>query len=179
MTRLIVGSLPPRIQLPAGAAVEGLSILTPTSNVGFGKKFPARMVGGTAVATGMTATDRSSMTITPVRVRSPPETSEHRIVTAPAGTVAVPFRFVNVELAMVPIHPGLALVVLGVTKWISPTIPLVVSKNCTVKRISIPGPGPSGKFHSSYHWIFNVSPLVALPLRVTSEYHSPKKPSVS
>src|SRR5256885_15371050 len=107
MTRLIVGSLPPRIQLPAGAAVEGLSILTPPSNVGLVKKFPGRMVGGTAVATGMTATDRSSMTIIPVTASLPPETREQRIVTAPAGTVAVPFRLVNVEFATVLTHPGL------------------------------------------------------------------------
>src|SRR5882724_288188 len=134
MTRLTLRSLPPRIQLPAGAAVVGLSILTPTSNVGFGKKFPARMVGGTTVATGMTATDRSSMTMVPVTASLPPETREQRIVTAPAGTVAVPFRLVNVEFAIVLTHPGLLRP--EVTKWISPTMPLVVSRNCTVKRIS-------------------------------------------
>src|SRR6266446_8610756 len=145
MTRLIVGSLPPRIQLPAGAAVVGLSILTPTSNVGFGKKFPAKMVEGTTVATGITATDRSSMTMIPVTASEPPETREQRIVTAPAGTVAVPFRFVNAESAMVFAHPGL--LVPEVTKWISATtfVP-VMSKKSTVKRIS----GPL-RLYISYH----------------------------
>ena len=74
------------------------------------------------------------MTITPVGSPEPPETREQRILTAPIGTINDPFRFVNVESAIVLTHP--ALLVPAVTKWVSPTRASVTSKNCTVKRIS-------------------------------------------
>src|SRR5437870_4949205 len=131
----MVGSFPPRDQL-GGEAVAGLSKLAPTSNVGFGKKLHARTVGGYTIVDGWTATDRSSMTKTPVMDAEPPETREQRIVTAPHGTASDPFRLVNVEFAMVLTHPGL--LVPEVTKWVALMTLLLTSKNSTVKRISGP-----------------------------------------
>src|SRR5258708_3740651 len=106
------------------------------------------------------------MTISPVMVPEPPETREQRILTAPAGTSKDPLRLVKVEVSMVPVHP--ALVVPLVTKWVWPTTLSLASKNSTLKRIS----GPL-MLYISNHWRFNVSPALALPLRRTSEYHSP------
>src|SRR6266550_683482 len=153
----MVPSLPPRFQF-AGVPSGWLRLL-PVSKVEFAQKLPD--------TSGVTrATDRSSMIITPVRVPGPPETSEQRIFTALGGTSMDPLRFVNVEFAMVLTQP--ALVVPLVTKWVSPTTLSVASKKSTVRRISV-----ALRLYISNHWIFNVSPGLALPLRRTSEYHSP------
>ncbi len=103
----------------------------PSSNDGFTQKLPNSRFG-----TGERATDKSSMIITPVIVPEPPETREQRIFTAPTGTNTDPFRFVNVESAMVLTQPGLLLPL--VTKWVCPTTLLMASKNSTLKRISEP-----------------------------------------
>src|SRR6266850_5048154 len=113
----MVASLPPRVQ-PTGEAAAGSSNREPNSNVGLGKKLPGRMVGGMVCTAELRATDKSSMTITPVGSPEPPETREQRSLTAPTGTNKAPFRFVNVESAMVPTHPGLFVPV--VIKWVSP-----------------------------------------------------------
>src|SRR5258705_333584 len=153
----MVVSPPPRVQF-AGVPLVW-SRLVPLSKVEFTQKLPGSKL--------TRATDKSSMTITPVMAGSPPEARAQRIVTAPAGTTNAAFRFVNVELAMVPIHP--ALLVPEVVRWVSPRTLLAALKNCTVKRIS-----GALRLYISYHWIFNTSPLVALPRRLTSERHSPK-----
>src|SRR5258706_4237328 len=127
------------------------------------------MVGGITGAAALRATDRSCMTITPVGTREQPETREQRIVTAPVGTNNAPFRFVSVESAMLLTHP--ALLVPVVIKWVSETRSSAALKNCAVRRISCWGPGST--LYISNHWIFNAWPLVALPTRLTSEYHSP------
>src|SRR5437764_9017034 len=135
------------------------SRLTPVSKVEFTQKLPDT-VGTTR------ATDKSSMIITPVMDASPPETREQRILTAPAGTIRDPLRFVNVEFSIVPSHP--ALVVPEVTKCVCPTTESVPSKNSTLRRIS-----GALILYISNHWMFKVSPALAWPLKGTSEYHSP------
>src|SRR5438093_11327885 len=101
----MVPSLPPRFQF-AGVP-SGWSRLLPSSKVEFNQKLPD--TSGTT-----RATDKSSMIITPVRVPGPPDTSEQRIFTAPAGTNRDRLRFVNVELTIVHLQPEL--VVVEVTK---------------------------------------------------------------
>src|SRR5688572_9424592 len=155
-------SPPPRVQF-AGVPLAWFRLL-PLSKVEFTQKLPGSKL--------TRATDKSSMTITPVIACSPPEARAQRIVTAPTGTTNAAFRFVNVEFAIVLTHPPL--LVPEVVKWVSPTTSVVALKNCTVKRIS-----GALRLYISYHWIFNTSPLVALPLSVTSERHSPKLPAVS
>src|SRR6185503_5172036 len=108
----MVVSLPPRFQFETVPVV--CSRLLPSSKDGFTQKLPNNRFGTCA-----RATDKSSMSMTPVRVPDPPETREQRIFTAPGGTASDPFRFVNVESAMAPPHP--ALVVPLVTKWVWPT----------------------------------------------------------
>src|SRR6266850_1699862 len=148
-------SPPPRVQFAGVPLVWSRSV--PSSKVEFTQKLPG---------TGTRATDKSSMTITPVMPGKPPETREQRILTAPTGTNNTPFRFVNVEFAMVLTHPGL--LVPEVVKSVVPTTLLLALKNCTVKRIL-------GKFmlYIWNHCISNVSPGLALPMRLTSERHSP------
>jgi hypothetical protein len=73
---------------------------------------------------------------------------------------------VNVESSIELTHPSL--LVLVVTKWVCPMTESAALKNNTLKRIS----GPL-TLYISYHWIFKVSPPLALPARRTSEYHSP------
>src|ERR1043165_3873770 len=107
----MVGSPPPRFQFVGVPVVW--SRLVPSSNDGFTQKLPNNRFG-----TGERATDKSSMTITPVMAWSPPETREQRILTSPSGTDNEPFRFVNVESAMVLTHPSLLLP--EVTKWVCP-----------------------------------------------------------
>src|SRR5437588_9173959 len=155
----MVASLPPRFQFETVPVVW--SRLLPSSKDGFTQKLPNSRFG-----TGARATDKSSMTMTPVMVPEPPETREQRIFTAPSGTASDPFRFVNVESAIVLTHP--ALVVPIVRKWVCPTTLSLALKNSTVKRIS----GPP-RLYISYHWISKVSPPLAWPLRKKSEYHSP------
>src|SRR5438132_12914510 len=140
----MVASLPPRFQFETVPVVW--SRLTPSSKDGFTQKLPNSRFG-----TGERAIDKSSMTITPVMAWSPPETREQRILTAPSGTDKDPFRFVNVESAMVLTHPSR--LVPEVTKWVCPTTLSVALKKRTVKRIS----GPL-RLYISYHWIANVSP---------------------
>src|SRR5882672_12146837 len=152
----MVVSPPPRVQF-AGVPLVW-SRLAPLSKVEFTQKLPGSKL--------TRATDKSSMTITPVMAGSPPEARAQRIVTAPSGTTNAAFRFVNVEFAMVLTHP--ALLVPEVVKWTVPTSLLLALKNCTVKRIL-------GKFmlYIWNHCISNVSPGLALPMRLTSERHSP------
>ena len=90
-------SLPPRFQF-AGVPLVW-SRLLPVSKVEFTQKLP-----GTSRQSAR-ATDKSSMTITPVMVPEPPETREQRIFTAPAGTSRDPLRFVNVE-SSIAAHPS-------------------------------------------------------------------------
>src|SRR5258708_2974222 len=137
-------SPPPRFQFEGVPFVW--SRLMPSSNEGFTQKLPNSRFG-----TGERATDKSSMTITPVMAWPPPDTREQRIFPAPSGTANDPFRCVNVESAMVLTQPGLLVPL--VTKWICPTTLSAALKNSTLKRIS----GPL-MLYISYHWIANVSP---------------------
>jgi hypothetical protein len=83
----------------------------------------------------------------PVMPGDPPEATEQRIFTAPAGTATVSLRLVKVEFARVLTHP--ALLVPTVTKSVAaPTWALAPSKNRTVRRIS-----GSLKWNNSYHWM--------------------------
>src|SRR5438067_6935509 len=156
----IVASPPPRFQLETVPLVW--SRLLPSSKDGLTQKLPASRLG-----TAERATDKSSTTMTPVTDGEPPETKEQRIFTAPGGTARDPLRLVNAESSMVLTQPGLVVPV--VTKWVGPpTVASEPSKNRTVKRISV-----ESRLYISYHWISNVSPGLACPLRATSEYHSP------
>src|ERR1035437_3220185 len=156
----MVGSPPPRFQFETVPVVW--SRLVPSSNEGFTQKLP-----NSKFATGARATDKSSMTMTPVMLPEPPETSSQRMVTAPDGTTTEPFRFVNVESSIVVTHPGLVVPV--VTKWVEPPTWLPTPlKKVTVKRIS----GPL-RLYISYHWRFKVSPSLALRPSRTSDYQSP------
>src|SRR4051812_9774615 len=112
MTWQMVVSPPPRFQFVGVPVVW--SKLVPSSKDGFTQKLPNSRFG-----TGERATDKSSITITPVIAASPPETSEQRILTAPTGTDKDPVRCVKVELAMVLTQP--ALLDPLVTKWVWPT----------------------------------------------------------
>src|ERR1039458_311025 len=105
----MVGSPPPRVQF-AGVPLVW-SRLVPLSKVEFTQKLPGSKV--------TRATDKSSMTITPVMAGSPPEARAQRIVTAPTGTTNAAFRFVNDEYAMVLTQP--ALLVPEVAKSVAPT----------------------------------------------------------
>src|SRR4051812_7742278 len=121
-------SLPPRFQF-AGVPV-GWSRLVPVSKVELTQKLPDT-VGTTR------ATDKSSISIRPLIDALPPETSEQRIFTAPAGTTVEPLRMVNVEFAIEPAHP--AFVVPDVTKSVEPpTCVEEPSRNRIVSRISGP-----------------------------------------
>src|SRR5258708_1505885 len=117
VTRSMVGSPPPRVQF-AGVPLVWLRLI-PSSKVEFTQKLPGSKL--------TRATDKSSMTMTPVMDGSPPETRAQRIVTAPSGTTNVAFRFVNVEFAMVLTHP--ALLVPEVAKSVAPTTLRAASKN--------------------------------------------------
>src|SRR5260221_1621788 len=123
----MVVSPPARFQF-VGVPV-GTSRVVPSSNDGLTQKLPK-----SKFATGERATDKSSMTITPVMDWSPPDTSEQRIFTAPSGTDKEPLRLVKVESAILLTQPGL--VVPLVTKWVCPTTLSAALKNRTLKRIS-------------------------------------------
>src|SRR5438874_4208689 len=110
-------SPPPRIQFAGAALVWSRSV--PSSNVEFTQKLP-----GTAAR----AMDKSSMAITPVVPGKPPEAREQRILTALAGTSNTPFRFVNVEFAIVLTQPALRLLVPEVKSCV-PTTLLLALKN--------------------------------------------------
>src|SRR5438046_1487644 len=109
ITWQIVARLPPRFQFETFPLVW--SRLVPNSNDGLTQKLPKSKLG-----TAARVTDKSSISITPVIVPDPPETSEQRIFTAPSGTGTDSFRFVNVEFSIVLTHPPL--VVPLVTKWV-------------------------------------------------------------
>src|SRR5260370_9848519 len=108
----MVGSPPPRFQF-VGVPVA-TSRVVPSSKDGFTQKLPK-----SKLATGARATDKSSMTITPVMDWSPPDTSEQRIFTAPSGTDNDPFRLVKVESEIVLTQPVLLLPL--VTNGVCPT----------------------------------------------------------
>src|SRR6266446_2564180 len=94
-------SLPPRLQFVGMPLVW--SRLLPISKDGFTQKLPNSRFG-----TGARATDKSSMTITPVMVPEPPETREQRIFTAPSGTASVPFRECRIRNGAPPSVAGRA-----------------------------------------------------------------------
>src|SRR5581483_12039177 len=120
----MVLSPPPRFQF--SGVPSTLSRPVPSSKVEFTQKFP-----GNKSAWAARATDRSSMTITPVTAVEPPDTREQRILTAPVGTAKDALRLVKVESSMVLTQPGLLVPV--VTKWVGvPTWLLEPSKNRSV-----------------------------------------------
>src|SRR6266700_8263023 len=94
------------VSLPAAVQLVGVPLvwskLRQTSNIGFGQKLPGRIAGCCGGAT-----DRSSMSMTPVVAEGPPDTSETRIFTALGGTTNGWFRRVNPDPAMAPCQPAL------------------------------------------------------------------------
>src|SRR5579862_8242712 len=104
MTWQMLVSLPLRTQ-PAGVPLVW-SRLAPSSNLGLGQKlFVKSAVGGGAV--GASATDRSSISMTPKVVWGPPDTRAARIFTAPGGTTNTSLRLVNPEPTIAPCQPAL------------------------------------------------------------------------
>src|SRR5580765_5440961 len=100
----MAGSLPLRTQPPGVPLVW--SRLAPSSNLGLGQKlFVRSAVGGGGGAA--TATDRSSMSITPKVVSGPPDTRAARNFTAPGGTVKSSLRLVKPEPTIAPCQPAL------------------------------------------------------------------------
>src|SRR5579862_1915298 len=104
MTWQMLVSLPLRTQ-PAGVPLVW-SRLTPISNLGLGQKLLARSAGGGG-AVGASATDRSSMSMTPTVVSGPPDTRAARNLTAPDGTTNSWLRLVNPEPTIAPCQPAL------------------------------------------------------------------------
>src|SRR6516164_3677754 len=104
MTWQMAGSVPLRTQ-PSGVPLVW-SRLDPSSNLGLGQKlFVSSATGGGATAA--TATDRSSMSITPKVVSGPPDTRAARSFTAPGGTSTCSLRLVNPEPTIAPCQPAL------------------------------------------------------------------------